>query len=112
MAYSTQSSLIALFANLKIEHILNPWKIIVDIEQENITVEKRNWFLIGNEYNTVAFRFIRSVSINEHVFGADITIKVFGNTVTAYYISKKAAKAIRELLLIYNQGNNSPVIFT
>ncbi len=112
MVYTASSTLLSLFLNLKLEYIIIPWKIRVDTDNEIITVEQRNWFLIGKDSNTVAFRFIRSVHINEHISGADITIKVFGNSVSAYYISKKRARAIRQILINYNQGNNSNIIFS
>ena len=112
MVYSASSTLLSLFVNLKLEYIIIPWKIRIDTDNEIITVEQRNWFLIGKDSNTVAFRFIRSVQINEHISGADITIKVFGNSVSAYYISKKRARVIRQILINYNQGNNSNIIFS
>lgn len=112
MVYSATSSYISLFVNMKLEYMFIPWKITVDLEDKTITIEQRNWFLIGKDYTTIAFRFIRSISINEHIVGADITIKVLGNTVTAYYISKGSAKTIKQILIDYNQKNNSSIIFT
>ena len=112
MVYSSSSSFLSLFVNLRLEYILIPWKIRVDTDNEIITVEQRNWYLIGKDSNTIAFRFIRRVQINEHISGADITIKVFGNSVSAYYISKKSARAIRQILINYNQGNNLNIVFS
>jgi hypothetical protein len=112
MLFKASSSIFSLLLNLKLEFILIPWKILIDTENEIITVEQRNWFLIGKDSNTIAFRFIRSVHINQHICGSDITIKVFGNTVTAYYISKKNAENIRQILINYNQGTNSNIVFS
>ncbi len=112
MIYTATSSILSLFFNLKIEYILIPWRISVDTINQTITIEQRNWYLIGKDTTTMAFRFIRNVEINEHIFGADITVKVLGNTVTAYYISKSAAKNIKDILINFNQGNNSNILFT
>ena len=40
----SKSSLIALFFNVQLAHIINPWVLTVDYENETITVEKRNWY--------------------------------------------------------------------
>lgn len=112
MEYTASSTILSLFLNLKLEYILIPWKIKIDTDNEIITVEQRNWFLIGKNSNTIAFRFIRSIHIIEHISGADITIKVFGNSVSANYLSKKRAREIRQILINYNQGNNSNIIFS
>lgn len=112
MIYTATSSILSLFFNLKIEYILIPWRISVDTINQTITIEQRNWYLIGKDTTTMAFRFIRNVEINEHIIGADITVKVLGNTVTAYYISKSAAKNIKDILINFNQGNNSNILFT
>ena len=45
MVYTASSNFLSLLINLKLEFIVTPWKIIVDIENEIITVEQRNWYL-------------------------------------------------------------------
>jgi hypothetical protein len=112
MLFKASSSIFSLILNLKFEFIFIPWKIIVDTENEIITIEQRNWFLIGKDSNTIAFRFIRSVHINQHILGSDLTIKVFGSSVTAYFISYKNAEKIRQILINYNQGTNSEILFS
>jgi len=112
MIYNASSSIFALIVNFKIEFILRPWRISVDITNQTITIEQRNWYLIGRDTSIMAFRFVRNVEINEHVFGADISIRALGSTVTAYYISKNAAQNIKKILIDFNQGNNSSVFFT
>jgi hypothetical protein len=57
----SKSSIIALFFNGQLAHIVNPWVLTVDYENETITVEKRNWYFIGINKNIIAFRFIRNI---------------------------------------------------
>lgn len=112
MTYTAKSTFLSLFVNLKIEYVLIPWRITVDLSNQTITIEQRNWYLIGKDSTTMAFRFIRNVEVNEHIVGADISIKVLGSTATARYISKQDAKKIKDILINFNQKNNSSIIFT
>ena len=50
----SKSSIIALFFNGQLAHIINPWVLSVDYENETITVEKRNWYFIGINKNIIA----------------------------------------------------------
>ena len=59
----SKSSIIALFFNGQLAHIINPWVLSVDYENETITVEKRNWYFIGINKNIIAFRFIRNIRV-------------------------------------------------
>lgn len=102
MRFEATSSPDALIFNGKPEHIVNPWTIIVDTDDEAITVKKRNWHLIGKDEQILAFRFIRNIKIDQHMFGADIHIKIIGGTISAYCIRKSDAKQIKEILMDYN----------
>lgn len=101
-----KSSVTALFMNFQVEHIFNPWVLILDLEEQTISVEKRNWYLIGKDRNTVAFRFIRSIKVDEHLFGADVFIRVVGGSVEARYLKKRDIKRLKKLLIDYNSGKS------
>jgi len=103
MKFETSSSSNALVMNGKGAHVVNPWHIIIDTDEETITVRKRNAILIGVDEQICAFRFIRSITIDQHLFGADIHIKVVGGLASAYCIPKSDAKEIKKILLEYNQ---------
>jgi len=108
----SKSSISALFFNGQIAHIINPWILIVDYENETITVEKRNWYFIGVNKNIIAFRFIRNIRVDEHLFGANISIKATGGWVMANYISKNDADTIKNSLFEYNKNRNNHIIFS
>lgn len=105
------SSFFILLMNFKIEHILSPWKIEIDLDQEIITVTKRNQYYIGIDTETVSFRFIRRIKINEHLFGGDISIRTIGATITACYLPKKSLVEIRQALLEYNRHKKMGFVF-
>ena len=107
-----KSSISALFFNGQIAHIINPWILTVDYENETITVEKRNWYFIGINKNIIAFRFIRNIRVDEHLFGANISIKATGGWVMANYISKNDADIIKNSLFEYNKNRNNHIIFS
>ncbi|MBY0487860.1 MAG: hypothetical protein K2P85_11835 [Flavobacteriaceae bacterium] len=90
---------------------MNPWTLIIDLDNELITVEKRNWYFIGTNKNSIAFRFIRNIKIDEHLFGANISIKATGGWVSAYYLPKRDTKIIKEVLFNYNQTKKNSIIF-
>ncbi|MFW5804727.1 MAG: hypothetical protein ACOCWG_05810 [bacterium] len=107
-----KSTIISLLFNGRFSHFLNPWHIILDLEKLTITIKKRNWFLIGFDTQTYAFRFIRNVVVDTHLFGADISIKVMGGKIEAFCISKRIAKRIEEILVQYNnQKGSKHIIF-
>jgi len=108
----TKSSFLALFLNGYLAHIINPWILIIDFDNEIITVEKRNWYFIGRNTNTIAFRFIRNIRINEHLFGANISIKATGGWVSANYLKKADIEKIRDLLFAYNKTKKYSFIFS
>ena len=112
MIYKAKSSLINMFLNGKLEDLYCPWVLIVNFENETITVEKRTWFFFGKDINIVAFRFIRSISIEDHLFGSDISIKVVGGWINANYLRKKDINNIKKLLIDYNQTKSNHIIFS
>ncbi|MBC8408990.1 MAG: hypothetical protein H8E12_09755 [Rhodobacteraceae bacterium] len=83
----------------------------VNIEENQIVVRKRNWFLIGVDEKYIAFRFIRNITIDEHLFGADLLIKAIGGNVEVFCISKVNARKIREILNNYNRTRGKKLIF-
>lgn len=111
MIFKTTSTKAALIANGMSAHILNPWHLTIDTETETITVSKRNPFLIGIDQNVIAFRFIRQISIDEHLIGADLKIHVTGGTAEVKFISKDDAQKIKNLLMEYNAQKNGSIIF-
>lgn len=102
MRYEAISTETALAANGRIINAATPWHIIVDTDDETITVRKRNLSMIGVDEDVLAFRFIRRIRIDEHLIGADIEIKAVGGTATAYCLSKKDCKSIKQILMEYN----------
>ena len=103
MRFEASSSATALFMNGKGAHVVNPWYIIVDLREETITIRKRNTHLIGVDEQVISFRYIRSINVNQHLFGADIQINVVGGSASAYYLTKSDANQIKQMLLNYNQ---------
>lgn len=102
MRFEATSTEAALAANGKIINAATPWHLIVDTDEETITVRKRNLIMIGVDEEVLAFRFIRRIRIDQHLIGADIEIKAIGGTVTAYCLSKKDCKKIKQILMDYN----------
>jgi len=107
-----KSNIFTLIVNGEIKHILSPWKIEVDLQQEIITITKRNWYFIGIDTDTIAFKFIRKINVNEHLFGSDIWIRAIGGSVSAKYLPKKNMKEIRQKLIDYNQTKRNHIIFS
>ncbi|MCF8266359.1 MAG: hypothetical protein K9J13_16665 [Saprospiraceae bacterium] len=104
MRFEATSAPDALIFNGMPEHVVNPWTIIVDSVEETITVKKRNWHLVGKDEQTLSFRFIRSIKIDQHMFGADIHIKIMGGTISAFGLRKSDTKRVKEILLEYNSS--------
>ena len=109
MRYEFTSSAAAMAANGNLSEI-TPWRIIIDTVEQTITVSKRNKFLIGTDAETLAFRFIRRVDIDEHLIGADITIQAVGGKLTAYCLSKSDCKRIKQILMDHNKKSNTKCI--
>ncbi len=79
--------------------IITPWHISVDTKNKRITVTKRNWYLLSKNEDVFAFKSVRHVSVKNHVFGADLGIKMYVGHALVYSISKSDAKKIREILM-------------
>ena len=109
MRYEFTSSAAAMAVNGNLSEI-TPWRLIIDTEEQTITVSKRNKFLIGTDQETLAFRFIRRVEINEHLIGADITIQAVGGKLTARSMAKNDCKRIRQILMEYNKKSGTKSI--
>ena len=105
MTYTYSSSEAALLANGRAADILTPWQIEIDTDEQTITIRKRNKYLIGVDEDTLAFRFIRRVVVDEHLIGADITIQAVGGKLTAKCLDKSDCKRIKELLMNYNKNS-------
>ncbi len=109
---STKSNILTLIVNGKFEHLLSPWSIEVNLIEETITITKRNLYYIGKDTDTIAFKFIRKIKINEHLFGSDIWIKAIGGSVSARFLPKKDLIEIRKRLIEYNQTKTNHIIFS
>lgn len=103
MRYEFSSSQVVMAAHGKISNALTPWHIIINTNDETVTVTKRNKYLIGVYEDTIDFRNIRRVSIDEHLLGADITISTSGGSLTAYYLDKSDCKRIKRILMDYKK---------
>ena len=112
MQYSFTSSEAVLIANGRAGDVLRPWTIIIDTDDQTITVRKRNSYFIGVDEDMLAFRYIRRVKIDEHWFGADITISAVGGKVTACGLEKSDCKRIKQILTDYNKTRKSSIVFS
>jgi hypothetical protein len=90
--------------------VLRPWHIEINIDQNMLTMKKRNWFLIGFQEDSFAFKSIRHVKMKKPLFGSDIEIRVFGGYAELYAFSKSDAKLIHDSLMkndLINSDNDS-----
>ncbi len=110
MKYTFTSSFAAMVANGKVSAV-TPWQIIIDTDKQTITLSKRNKILIGVDEDTIAFRFIRRVTIDQHVLGADITINTINDSITACCMDKKDCKKIKDILMEYNNSKDDGIVF-
>ena len=112
MRFEATSTEAALAANGHIADAVTPWHIIVDTDAETVTVRKRNRYMIGVDEDTLAFRFIRNIRIDQHLIGADIEIQAVGGSVAAYCLSKSDCKRIKQMLMDYNasRGDDGTIL--
>lgn len=103
--YKFSSSLLSLLSQGKLFDLLTPWVITIDFDNSTIEVLKRNWYLVGVDKHIVAFKYIRSIKINEMLIGASIEIKVTGSIVKAECLAKSDCKTITSLLLENNKAS-------
>ena len=107
MRYTFSSSEAALVANGHAADVLTPWQLIIDTDEQTITVRKRNRILIGVDEDTLAFRFIRRVTVDQHLIGADITIQAVGGKLTAKCLDKDDCQQIKKILMEYNKSSRT-----
>lgn len=112
MQYTFTSSEAVLIANGRAGDVLRPWTVIIDIDEQTITIRKRNSYFIGTDEDMLAFRYIRRVTIDEHLFGADITISAVGGKLTACGLEKSDCKRIKQILTDYNKTRKSSIVFS
>lgn len=104
--FKTKSSYISLIFNGRFSHILTPWYLELNIEEMYIKISKRNWYLIGVDTNLYAFRFIRNIKIDSHIFGADLEIKITGGVASALSVPKSDVRKIKDMIIQYNNAKN------
>jgi len=111
MIFKSKSTTLSLLSKGKYKDVFSPWHIIVDVQENSITVKKLNWFLIGVDEQYIAFRFIRNITIDEHLFGADLLIKAIGGKVEVFCLPKNDVQKIKEILNNYNKTRGKKLIF-
>ena len=111
--FKSRSSVMSLITNGRMWHLLNPWHISLNLNEGIINVKKRNWYLIGHDVRSYSIRYVREVSINTHLFGADMEIIFFEGRVSVPSLPKRDAEKIKTLLFEKNknfqQGSGSVV---
>ena len=110
--YKYSSSIWYLLLNGKFEDVYTPWKLIIDFNLETLTIKKRNWYLFGVNEEIHAFRFIRRMQIDQHVFGADININLFGGSAKVFCLKKSDTNEIKNRLINYNQDKKGGFIIS
>lgn len=76
-----------------------PWTVEVDAANNFITVRKRNWYLIGIDENKFRFTSVRHIEIDQRLFGTDMFIRMYGNSLTIPCLKRKAANRLRDLIM-------------
>lgn len=100
MIFISKSSLLSrIFFSNHFTDIWTPWVVLIDFEKDSLEVLKKNWYLIGVDKQIIPFKNIRKLTIDEHLFGADIQIKVYGGTINAKCLKKHSASEIRDAVL-------------
>ena len=103
-SFYSKSSLTSLLFNGRFSHILTPWCLEFNMEEMYIKISKRNWYLISVDTQVYAFRFIRNIKVDNHIFGADIELKIIGGVAKALSLPKKDASKIKNLVIQYNNS--------
>lgn len=97
--FIAKSSNLALVMNGKPFDVLRKWHVIIDSKKMQITVRRRNWHFISFDEQTFAFKTVRNVKIDTHLFGANVSIKVYAGEAKIFFLSKTDAKTIKNILL-------------
>lgn len=84
------------------EHIFTPWIIEIDDEQRLLRIIKRNWYLIGFDIIEYKIKGIRSVQVDNKIFGSNIIIKIFYNSIHIKGFRNKDALFIQKHILSLN----------
>jgi hypothetical protein len=72
--------------------LLVPYRVNIDTSTKILTISKRNYYFIGIDKTTIPISNVRRVNINRHLFGADLSIKIYGSgDVHAKCLSKRDA---------------------
>lgn len=80
-------------------NLITPWRLELDNRNKMIHFKKRNWFLIGVDTHSYKYVSVRNVLVNEYVLTADISIKVYSGSISAYYFTKGDANYFKKALL-------------
>ncbi|MFL3664652.1 MAG: hypothetical protein ACJ04Q_11660 [Flavobacteriales bacterium] len=108
--FHSKSSILSLLFRLKFFDILTPWHFDLNFTNHTIEISKRNWYLIGVDNHLVAFKYIRSLSIDEHLIGGNIKVKVTGGNVLAECLPKTDCHKIKGLLIDYNNRSKKHIV--
>ena len=96
---SNSSILSRVFFGNSLADIWTPWRVVLNLEDNYIEVVKKNWHLIGDDSQIIPFKNIRKLDVNEHLFGADIKIKVYGGSIYAKCLTKESSRKIKDYVL-------------
>jgi len=99
MTTSFTSSSLNLLLRGQLWDALIPWTVEVDVDHHFITVRKRNWYLIGVDENKFRFNAVRQVEIDQRLFGTDVFIRMYGNSLAIPCIKRRAANELRDLIM-------------
>jgi hypothetical protein len=101
MIIKSQSSVLSrnIYGN-NFKDIWTPWYVTLDLKNNTLEVLKKNWYLIGIDRQIIPFKNIRKFDIDEHLFGCDIQIKIYGGLIKAKCLKKRSANQIRNQVLI------------
>jgi len=105
-SFKVKSSKLFLILNGQILSFFRPWHLEFDFEQKNLISRRRNWHLISYDEESYLFKSVRNVKINTHLFGANVSIKVYAGEVEVFYIKKRDANKIKTILLNNNWAKN------
>ncbi|MEQ9288802.1 MAG: hypothetical protein RIG77_17910 [Cyclobacteriaceae bacterium] len=94
-----KTSKMACIMNFSPLGLLYPMHVIVDTNRRHLIIRQKNWHLISYDEETYAFKSVRNVKVDTHLFGADIHVKVYSGNASAYLLKKKDAKKVRDVLL-------------
>ena len=90
---------------------LFPYVVSLDAVSKQITVEKRNWFLIGVDAKSFNFGQVRNVFIDEHLLTSSVEIKVYAGSITAFWMRKGQSRKLRDALMSLRSKGDEVGIF-